>query len=126
MMDSNRTALMKLAEQKKVRVELSLEILEIQDQGGKPYVIFKDSERLPAQTFDKVVFAIGGTTPLNFLKTAGVDCENNWPKHSETGATNIPGLYLTGDLVAGKLGGSIISAYNSVYRTVGDFFPRLK
>lgn len=126
MMEANQKALMKLVDEKKVTLYLGLELTEVQDQGGKPQAISSDQTRMPAEIFDKIIFAIGGSTPINFLMTAGVECENNWPKYSETGATNIPNLYLAGDLVAGKLGGSIITAYNSVFRSVKEFYPRIK
>jgi DNA-directed RNA polymerase specialized sigma24 family protein len=35
------------------------------------------------------------------------------PVFDEAGATNVSGLYLIGDLVVGKKGGSIITAFNS-------------
>jgi len=36
----------------------------------------------------------------------------------EAGATNVDGLYLIGDLVVGKKGGSIITAFNSAVRAM--------
>lgn len=126
MMESNQKALMKLVDAKRAFLSLETEVVEIVEDEGKPRVIFKNSEKSPSAIYDKVIFAIGGTTPLNFLKTAGIDCENNWPKYSETGRTNIPRLYLGGDLVAGKLGGSIITAYNSVFKSVEEFYPEIR
>jgi len=126
MMESNQKALTSLVEAKKVRLYLETELTEVQDQDGKPLAISSNPDQMPPESFDKILFAIGGTTPINFLLTAGVDCENNWPKYSETGSTNIANLYLSGDLVAGKLGGSIITAYNSAFRSVQEFYPRLK
>ncbi len=77
------------------------------------------------EVFDRIVYAIGGTTPVNFLKTAGIHFENDWPKISATGETNISGLYLLGDLVAGKLGGSIIMAYNASFRSAEAIMRQL-
>ena len=121
MMETNQKALLKLVDSKKVRLELGVETSAIEDSEGRPKMLFKDEDKMPSEVFDRIVFAIGGTTPINFLRTAGVDCENNWPKYSETGLTNVSGLYLVGDLVAGKLGGSIITAYNSAFRAVSEF-----
>jgi thioredoxin reductase len=39
--------------------------------------------------------------------------EAEGPVFDEAGATNVAGLYLIGDLVVGKKGGSIITAFNS-------------
>jgi len=125
MMETNQKALMKLVDSKRARLCLGVETVGIEDVDGRPKVLFKDEAKMPHEIFDRVVCAIGGTTPINFLRTAGVDCKSDWPIYSESGATNIPNLYLIGDLVAGKTGGSIITAYNSAFRSVADFKPRL-
>jgi len=117
MMESNLRAVESLQAHKKLRVLLRTEIAEVQDAEGKPKVVFQNGE---AEVFDKVVYAMGGSTPLNFLMSAGIKCENNWPLFDAAGRTNVEGLYLVGDLVAGKLGGSIITAYNSSFRTAAD------
>ena len=57
--------------------------------------------------------ALGGTTPENFLKTIGIDFDGRTPVLREGYETSTPGLFLVGDLTAGKAGGSIISAFNS-------------
>ena len=60
-----------------------------------------------------MVLALGGTTPENFLKTIGIDFDGAVPVLKDGYETSIPGLFLVGDLTAGKTGGSIISAFNS-------------
>lgn len=118
MMEHNLQAAENLQRNQRMRLLLGCEILELQDEGGQLKAVFKDSEKNPSEVFDKIIYAIGGTTPVNFLKTVGVEFdEKNWPKFDENGQTNIPGVFLVGDLVAGKMGGSIITAYNSAYRT---------
>ncbi len=126
MMETNSTALEKLTAERKVSVRLNCSIKEIQDEGGKPKVIFENEKEFAPEVFDKVVYAIGGSTPLNFLRTASVECPNDWPKYGSSGETNVPGLYLVGDLVAGKLGGSIITAYNSSFRTAQSILEKMK
>ncbi len=54
-----------------------------------------------------------GTTPTNFLRTLGIAFNDQGPIFDEAGATNVSGLYLIGDLVVGKKGGSIVTAFNS-------------
>ena len=61
------------------------------------------------ETFDHVVLALGGTTPENFLRTIGIDFDGAVPVLRDGYETSIPGLFLVGDLTAGKTGGSIIS-----------------
>lgn len=116
-MDSNLTAIQKLEADNKLLIQMECEIESVEDFNGQPKVVYKNSQKYPAEVFDKIIFAIGGTTPLNFLKTAGVHCENNWPVIGENGETNIKGLYIIGDLKSGKTGGSIILCYNSAFST---------
>lgn len=126
MMDVNLKAVENMVKSGDLRLRLSCDIQEIQEKEGKPFVVFKEAGVFPPEEFDVVVYAIGGTTPVNFLKTAGVSFEGNAPKYSESGATNVPGLYLGGDLVAGRKGGSIITAYNSCFRTSKEMVERIK
>ena len=53
-----------------------------------------------------------------FLRTLGVEFEGGRPKFDTAGETNVPGLFLIGDLAAGKTGGSIITAFNSAARAI--------
>ena len=116
MMESNQKAVESLVANSRLRVMMNQSIKIIEDSGGRPKVVF-EGERAHEE-YDYVVFAIGGTTPTNFLKTVGIDCDDkNLPIAGESGETNIPGLYLLGDLVCGKTGGSIITAYNASFRT---------
>jgi thioredoxin reductase (NADPH) len=126
MMTENSASIARLELAGRLEIRLGCSVKEIQDQGGKPLVIFEDEQKFPAQTFDKVIYSIGGTTPVNFLKTIGIEFQGDWPKLGENGETNLPGLYLIGDLVAGKLGGSIITAYNSAYRSAKDIVSKIR
>ncbi|MCK5883573.1 MAG: NAD(P)-binding domain-containing protein [Bacteriovoracaceae bacterium] len=63
---------------------------------------------------DRMVFALGGTTPSNFLKVMGIDLDNDRPKiddHFES--EQVPGLFVVGDLAVKKNGGAIIVAFNT-------------
>ena len=87
-------------------------VARVEPDAGRPRVVFKEAS-VPETTFDHVVLALGGTTPENFLKTIGIDFDGRTPVLREGYETSIPGLFLVGDLTAGKSGGSIISAFNS-------------
>ena len=95
----------------------SSNIKEIEDEAGRPRTIFTEAE-YSTRLFDRVIFALGGTTPTNFLHTLGITFNGDGPVFDESGATNVPGLYLIGDLVVGKKGGSIITAFNSAVRAM--------
>ena len=112
MNDINRTSLAALEEQGRVLVLGGTNIVRVEGDGGRPRVHFTDDKPNP-ETFDHVVLALGGTTPENFLKTIGIDFDGQTPVLTEGYETSIPGLFLVGDLTAGRTGGSIISAFNS-------------
>jgi len=121
--DRNRAELFSLEQQKAVEILRSTNILRIEDDRGVPHVVFREDAVSP-RTFERVVYALGGTTPTNFLRTLGIAFNDAGPILDEAGATNVPGLYLLGDLVVGKKGGSIITAFNSAVRAMKHICAR--
>jgi len=115
--DGNLAALMSMEQRNEVTILRSSNIIDVQDEAGRPHVKFKE-ESYPARTFDSIVYALGGTTPVNFLRALGVAFENGMPKTDRSGETNVPGLFLVGDLTVSKTGGSIITAFNSAARAI--------
>jgi thioredoxin reductase (NADPH) len=115
--DQNRATLFALEQNKEVEILRSTNILRVEDEQGLPHVIFREDTVSP-RTFDRVIYALGGTTPTNFLRALGIAFNEHGPIFDEAGATNIPGLYLLGDLVVGTKGGSIITAFNSAVHAV--------
>ncbi|HSB28920.1 MAG TPA: NAD(P)-binding domain-containing protein [Pyrinomonadaceae bacterium] len=115
--EQNRAALLGMESRKEVEILRSTNIKTIEDDHGLPRVVFNEESVLP-RTFDRVIFALGGTTPTNFLRTLGISFNEQGPVFDEAGATNVPRLYLLGDLVVGKRGGSIITAFNSAVRAM--------
>lgn len=113
----NRDALLAMELRGEVEIVRSSNIKEIKDEAGRPEIIFAAAEH-PTRVFDRVIFALGGTTPTNFLHTLGIAFNVDGPVFDEAGATNVTGLYLIGDLVVGKKGGSIITAFNSAVRAM--------
>jgi len=113
----NHDALMAMEKRGEVEILRISNIKEIEDEAGRPRVMFAEPEHT-ARTFDRVIFALGGTTPTNFLHTLGISFNGDGPVFDEAGATNVDGLYLIGDLVVGKKGGSIITAFNSAVRAM--------
>ena len=113
----NHDALMAMEKRGQVEILRISNIKEIADEAGRPHIIFAEAEHLP-RIFDRVIFALGGTTPTSFLHTLGIAFNGDGPMFDEAGVTNVPGLYLIGDLVVGKKGGSIITAFNSAVRAM--------
>ncbi len=110
---TNMAHLEKLVQEGKITLLMNTDIqrLEPDPQGIK--VIFKDHDPLVVEA---VYYCLGGSTPENFLKSIGVKMEGKRAVVNEYGETNIPGLFLAGDLAVEK--GSIMSAFNSAHRVV--------
>jgi thioredoxin reductase (NADPH) len=107
----NHESLLALEARGQVTILRASNIAGLEDDGGRPRAVFQEAEH-PAQTFDRIVYALGGTTPLNFLKAVGIKFEGDVPVLTQGYETSLPGLYLIGDLSAGKKGGSINLAFN--------------
>jgi thioredoxin reductase (NADPH) len=87
------------------------DVEKIEDESGKIRVIFKGNEPSPVLV-DRMVFALGGTTPINFLKISGIEMDGNNPILTSHHETTVPGLYITGDLAAKNNSGAIATAFN--------------
>ena len=101
--------------QEKLRLRLGMDILSIENENGLVKVNFTDGYYT---IYDRVVYAIGGTTPVDFLKKCGItiDAEGK-PEFDENYETRTKGLYLGGD-IAVKSGGSIAIALNHAYHII--------
>jgi len=108
----NYESLMALEKRGQIAILRGSNIKQVEvDQSGDARVLFEEAA-FPAQSFRHIVYALGGTTPTNFLKAIGIAFDGNAPVVKEGYETSIPGLYLIGDLSAGKKGGSINLAFN--------------
>lgn len=108
----NEQSILTLRDTGKVRLLLEADIEKIEDREGIPAVVFATGGH-QTEEFDYVVFALGGSTPENFLRTIGIEFNGKEPVLNEGYETNVPGMFLIGDLSAGTKGGSIIWAFNS-------------
>ncbi|WP_297443206.1 NAD(P)-binding domain-containing protein [Sulfurimonas sp.] len=94
-----------------VRPILNVNILGLEDDNSKVKVLFEDRE---AETFDRVIYAIGGTTPSAFLASSGIQEKDGKPVHDEHYETNVKGLFVAGDITQ-ESGGSIALGLNHGY-----------
>jgi thioredoxin reductase (NADPH) len=106
-----------MEEHGQVRILRNSNIARVIDDAGRPLVIFKEQEYSPT-TFQRVVYALGGTTPSNLLRTLGIEFNEEGPIFDPSGETKVQGLFLIGDLAVGRAGGSIILAFNSATRAM--------
>ncbi|NWF90539.1 MAG: NAD(P)-binding domain-containing protein [Ignavibacteriaceae bacterium] len=110
MNEINQKSINTLFDEKKLTVYLNSNIVSVIDEQGSPKVNFVERQ---SEIFDYVIYALGGSTPENFLKLIGIEFDGPEPILKEGYETTVPALFLTGDLSAGKKGGSIIWAFNS-------------
>jgi thioredoxin reductase (NADPH) len=96
---------------KEVEAMLGAEIQALEDDNGRVRVIFSERE---SQTYDRVIYAIGGTTPSAFLANSGIKEQDAKPVHDDNYETNIKGLFVAGDITQ-ESGGSIALGLNHGY-----------
>ncbi len=98
-------------EKGRVRAILGVNIMALEDDDGKVRVILDEGE---AESYDRVIYAIGGTTPSAFLSASGIDIEDGKPVHDDNYMSNVEGLYVAGDITQ-ESGGSIALGLNHGY-----------
>ncbi len=113
--DINKKMIYEYNGQEKLRLRMGTDIVSLENENGLVKVNFTDGYHT---IYDRVLYAIGGTTPIDFLKLCGVSFdENNKPEFDENFETKTKGLYLCGD-IAVKSGGSIAIALNHAHRII--------
>ena len=108
----NYESLMALEKREQITILRGSNIKQLEEEvDGRARVLFEEPAFSP-RSFGHVVYALGGTTPTNFLKAIGIAFDGSAPIIKEGYETSMPGLYLIGDLSAGRKGGSINLAFN--------------
>ncbi len=108
---TNQSDIQKAVDNRLVRALLNTEISGIESEEGKVKVLFSDGT---SEVFDRLVYAIGGTTPSGFLQSSGIREEEGKPVHNEHYETNIQGIFVAGDITQ-ESGGSIALGLNHGY-----------
>ena len=107
----NRESVLALERQGRLKILLDSNISSLEAAGEKICVRFNETGIAPLEV-DRLIYALGGTTPENFLKSVGIAFDGPSPRLTSSFGTSVPGLFLAGDLTVGKEGGSIILAFN--------------
>lgn len=108
----NRGSVLELERQGRLQILLPSSVARLEGAEGRVRAHFQEPDLDPLDV-DRIVYALGGTTPANFLRSAGIAFDGPQPKLTDSFATSVPGLFLAGDLTAGTKGGSIILAFNT-------------
>ncbi len=119
---TNQSAIANAISHGEVRPYLGVNVEGLEDDGGRVRVVF--AEREP-EIFDRVVYAIGGTTPSAFLQGSGIRVEDGKPVHDENYMTDVPGLYVAGDITQ-ESGGSIALGLNHGYAIAHHITEQMK
>lgn len=107
--------------QERLRLRMGTDIESLENENGKVKVNFDDGYYT---IYDRVIYAIGGTSPVDFLKKLGIELdENGKPIYDEHYRTNVDCMYVAGD-IAFNTGGSIAAALNHGYHIVNSFLRR--
>jgi len=112
---TNQAMIKDYASYGKVKLKLGIDIESVEAQHGKVKINFSNKE---TELYDRVIYAIGGTTPKDFLKACGITLDNSGePIFNKNYESDTKGLYIAGD-IAFASGGSIAIALNHGYRIV--------
>ncbi len=111
--ETNLAELEKRVKEGKITLMMNTDIEGLEPAPEGVQVNFKDGQKM---VFDAIFYCLGGSTPENFLRSIGVEMEGKCAKVDEYYETNVPGLFLAGDLVFEK--GSIMAAFNSAHQVV--------
>ncbi|MCT7909963.1 NAD(P)-binding domain-containing protein [Arcobacter lacus] len=113
----NEEFVMQYQNDKKLTIKMNKEIKELEDENEKVKVIYTDES---SEVFDRIIYAIGGTTPIDFLKACGVKIDkNSHPICDENFESTTKGIYIAGD-IASKGEGSIAIALNHGYHIINN------
>lgn len=97
----------------KVELKLGIDINEVEDDNGKAKVNFTDGT---SDIYDRIIYAIGGSTPLDFLQKCGINVDDKGvPLMDENKQSNVKGIFVAGD-IATKNGASIVTGLNDAVK----------
>jgi len=100
-----------------------VDILSVESLHGKVNVHFSDGTDA---IYDRIIYAIGGTTPKEFLKSCGVVLDEKFnPIFDENYESITKGIYIAGD-IAFASGGSIAIALNHGYKIAQHIIHKSK
>ena len=108
---TNQTNIAHAINNQNVTPILGVNIEGVAADEGRVKVLFKERE---SQTYDRVIYAIGGTTPSAFLEASNIHISQGKPVHDENYQTDVKGLYVAGDITQ-ESGGSIALGLNHGY-----------
>lgn len=105
--DTNKQELEKVIASGTLKTKLGVDIESLEEQGGKICAHFSDGS---SDVFDRAIYAIGGSSPVDFLKKCNIKLDsNNLPIVNEHLQTSVQGVFIAGD-IGFKSGASVAMA----------------
>ncbi|WP_297811431.1 NAD(P)-binding domain-containing protein [uncultured Helicobacter sp.] len=106
----------------KIQPKLGIDIQSLEDKEGKVQVNFTDKT---SAVYDRVIYAIGGIAPVDFLRKCGVELDaDGVPLTDDKHQSSVQGVYIAGDILY-KNGGSIAAALNHGFDIVQEIKKQL-
>lgn len=119
--ETNEDILTKYNGEEKLRLRMNTDVESLENESGKVKVNFNDGYSV---LYDRVIYAIGGTTPIDFLKSCKIEVdETGQPLFDEHNETTAKCVYVAGD-IAFRSGGSIAIALNHGYHIVNNILRK--
>jgi len=119
--DINKEMIVNYDQEEILRVRYGIDIESIENHEGKIKVNYNNGYHT---IYDRVIYALGGTTPVDFLRSCGVELNNeNEPIFNQQHETTVSGLYMVGDIVFNS-GGSIAMAINHAHDVLTDIINK--
>ncbi|MCX2682395.1 NAD(P)-binding domain-containing protein [Campylobacter sp. MIT 21-1685] len=92
-----------------ILLKLGVDIDGVEDENGKARVQFNDGTY---ELYDRLIYAIGGSTPLDFLQKCGIEVDDKGVPVMDTNKqSNVEGIFIAGD-IGTKNGASIVTGLN--------------
>ncbi|NIA08711.1 MAG: NAD(P)-binding domain-containing protein, partial [Nitrospiraceae bacterium] len=115
----NASNIKKYAKNDTINLMMATDIEALEGQGDKIIVNFKNGKNIE---YDVIFYCLGGMTPKVFLEKIGIKINKGRPLIDEYGESNIPRLFLAGDLAIRK--GTIMAAFNSGKKVIDGILAR--
>ncbi|WP_104697418.1 MULTISPECIES: NAD(P)-binding domain-containing protein [unclassified Helicobacter] len=112
---------LKQAMQNQLKTKLGINIEKLEDNQSKPQVFFDDGS---SETFDKIVYAIGGAAPIDFLKKCGLELDDAGIPLTNNLESSVKNIFVAGDILS-KNGASIAVGINQGYEAIQSIKSKL-
>lgn len=119
--DTNAMQLKEAITKGVLQTKLGIDILSLEDDSGIVGVNFSDGSK---ESYERVIYAIGGASPVDFLKKCGIQTdEKGVPTSSNLWESNVKNIFVAGD-IALKTGGSIAAGLQHGYEIAQEIAKR--